>query len=92
MPITLIGVYAPASNREDVEKDVFYETLEGEIEAGRRNGATYVLGDFNARVQCRLDDQELAVVGHVFNPTNTNLEQQSPGVMNSRLIFIELWR
>eukprot|EP00975_Prorocentrum_lima_P064854 12899998-Prorocentrum_lima.AAC.1 len=52
--ITIIVVYAPTASRMDIEKESFYDDLGGVYEKWQSKGPTYIIGDWNARLQqCR---------------------------------------
>ena len=48
--ITLIQVYAPTSNAEEVEADRFYDDLQDVIELTPQKDVLFILGDWNAKV------------------------------------------
>ena len=48
--ITVIQVYAPASNAEEAEAEQFYEDLQDLIELTPKTDVIYIIGDWNAKV------------------------------------------
>ena len=48
--ITVIQVYAPASNTEEAEVERFYEDLQDLLELTPKKDVLFILGDRNAKV------------------------------------------
>ena len=48
--ITIIQVYAPTSNAEEVEVERFYEDLQDLLELIPKKGVLFIIGDWNAKV------------------------------------------
>ena len=48
--ITVIQVYAPASNAEEVEVEWFYEDLQDLLELTPKKDVLFIIGDWNANV------------------------------------------
>ena len=48
--ITVIQVYAPASNAEEVEVEWFYEDLQDLLELTPKKDVLFIIGDWNAKV------------------------------------------
>ena len=48
--ITVIQVYAPTSNAEEVEVERFYEDLQDLLELTPQKDVLFVIGDWNAKV------------------------------------------
>ena len=48
--ITVIQVYAPASNVEEVEVEWFYEDLQDLLELTPKKDVLFITGDWNAKV------------------------------------------
>ena len=48
--ITVIQVYAPTSNAEEVEIERFYEDLQGLLELTPKKDIFFIIGDWNAKV------------------------------------------
>ena len=49
--ITIIQVYAPTSNAEEVEVERFYEDLQALLELTPQNDVLFFIGDWNAKVE-----------------------------------------
>ena len=50
MNITVIQVYAPASNAEEAELEQFYEDLQDFVERTPQKDVLFIIGDWNAKV------------------------------------------
>ena len=48
--ITVIRVYAPASNAEEAEVERFYEDLQDLLELTPKKDVLFIIGDWNAKV------------------------------------------
>ena len=48
--ITVIQVYAPTSNAEEIEDELFYEDLQDLSELTPKKDVLFILGDWNAKV------------------------------------------
>ena len=48
--ITVIQVYAPASNTEEAEVERFYEDLQDLLELTPKKDVLFIIGDWNAKV------------------------------------------
>ena len=48
--ITVIQVYAPASNAEEAEVEWFYEDIQDLLELTPQNVVLFIIGDWNAKV------------------------------------------
>ena len=48
--ITVIQVYAPTSNAEEVEVECFYEDLQDLLELTPKKDVLFIIGDWNAKV------------------------------------------
>ena len=48
--ITAIQVYAPTSNAEETEVELFYEDLQDLLELGPQKDVLFIIGDWNAKV------------------------------------------
>ena len=51
--ITLIQVYAPTSNADEVEVERFYEDLQDLLELTPKKDVLFIIGDCNAKVGCQ---------------------------------------
>ena len=49
--ITVIQVYAPASNTEETEVEWFYEDLQDLLEVTPKKDVLFIIGDWNAKVK-----------------------------------------
>ena len=58
--ITIIQVYAPTSNAEDVEVEWFYEDLQDLLELTPKKDILFIIGGWNAKVGSQ---ETLAVTG-----------------------------
>ena len=88
-PITLLAVYIPQALRPEEEKEEAYDILTKYTRSYVHKGPTYVLGDFNARVQARITEEEAEVIGpHTFEKESANPFGRSDEVVNSRQLFI----
>ena len=48
--ITVIQVYAPTSNTEEAEAELFYEDLQDLLELTPKNDVLFIIGDWNAKI------------------------------------------
>ena len=48
--ITVIQVYAPTSNAEEVEAEWFYEDLQDLLELTSKKDVLFIIGDWNAKI------------------------------------------
>ena len=48
--ITVIQVYAPTSNAEEAEVELFYEDLQDLLELTPKTDVLFIIGDWNAKV------------------------------------------
>ena len=48
--ITVIQVYAPTSNAEEAEVELFYEELQDLLELTPKKDVLFIIGDWNAKV------------------------------------------
>ena len=51
--IMVIQVYAPTSNAEEAEVEIFYEDLQDLLELKPKRDVLFILGDWNAKVGSR---------------------------------------
>ena len=49
--ITVIQVYAPTSNTEEAEVELFYEDLQELLELPPKKGILFIIGECNAKVR-----------------------------------------
>ena len=52
--ITVIKVYAPTSNAEEAEVELFYEDLQDLLELTPKKDVLFIIGDWNAKVKKHL--------------------------------------
>ena len=48
--ITIIQAYAPTSNAEEAEVELFYEDLQDLLELTPKKDVLFIIGDWNAKV------------------------------------------
>eukprot|EP00969_Alexandrium_andersonii_P137185 6067847-Alexandrium_andersonii.AAC.1 len=58
VPIAVVTAYAPTAMADDGRKDGFYEALGKKLRLLCRKAFVWLGGDFNARVQKRLAEEE----------------------------------
>eukprot|EP00973_Karenia_brevis_P079705 11060110-Karenia_brevis.AAC.1 len=58
VPTYIIVAYAPTAEGEEALKTQFYSQLTTQTHRFAKKGTTYVLGDFNARLHTRVDENE----------------------------------
>ena len=51
--ITVIQVYAPTSNAEEAEVELFYENLQDLLELIPKTDVLFIIGDWNAKVEVK---------------------------------------
>ena len=66
--ITVIQVYAPTSNAEEAEVELFYEDLQDLLELTPKKDVLFIIGDWNAKV----GSQETPGVTGKFGPGMLN--------------------
>ena len=62
--VTVIQVYAPNSNAEEAEVELFYEDLQDLLELTTKKDFLFIIGDWNAKV----GSQEIPEVTGRFAP------------------------
>ena len=67
--ITVIQVYGPTTNAEEVEVDQFYEDLQDLLELTPKKDVLFIIGDWNAKV----GSQEISVGLGVQNEAGQRL-------------------
>ena len=70
--ITIIQVYAPISNAEEAEVELFYEDLQDLLELTPKKDVLFIIGDWNAKVR----SQEIPGVTDKFGLGVQNEEGQ----------------
>ena len=71
----MIQVYAPHNEREEEEKDQFYEELQQTIDGCKRNDIVVVMGDVNAKVGGDNEGYESSIGTHGMGDKNDNGER-----------------
>ena len=71
----MVQVYAPHNEREEEEKDHFYEELQQTIDGYKRNDIVVVVGDFNAKVGGDNEGYESYIGRHGMGDKNDNGER-----------------
>eukprot|EP00975_Prorocentrum_lima_P054848 11497894-Prorocentrum_lima.AAC.1 len=89
LPVTFLGVYAPTAQRSEGEKERFYEELQTLTHRFARRGPTFILGDFNARLQTRLEEEHDMIGPHVFDPTRITIAEQLPETLYNRHLMLD---
>ena len=84
----IFSVYAPAAEVRDETKEEFYSEIARYTDKHRRKGPTYLMGDWNARVQIKRDQTENGIGKWTFDKENNKLEGQSEGAADNRQRFI----
>ena len=80
MPIRVFSAYAPTAQAKDQVKTQFYRTLTNAVRRQQGKYMTLTLGDFNARVQAKLSDDEEGIGIHTFENNNTTFGQMTDPV------------
>ena len=71
----MVQVYAPHNEREEEEKDHFYEELQQTIDGCKRNDIVVVMSDFNAKVGGDNEGYESCIGRHGMGDKNDNGER-----------------
>lgn len=83
--ITLITAYAPQAMRPEEEKETFYQQLDDAFKGASKKGPTWVLGDFNARVQEKVFAEDEGIVGpFTFQRDIVDIESKQQEVIQNR--------
>ena len=61
--ITVIQVYAPTSNAEETEVELFYEELQDLLELTPKKDVLFIIGDWNAKVGSQETPGEIGKFG-----------------------------
>ena len=89
--ITFINCYAPQAYRSKEDKDSFYNGLRTTHKTSQGTGPTFILGDFNARVQKAINAEERQVFGpNAFEITSADPLSKADEVIENRSLFLEL--
>jgi exonuclease III len=73
--VTIIQVYAPHNEREEVEKEQFYQELQETLDGCSRNDITIIMGDLNAKVGSDNSGYERTMGVHGLGMQNGNGER-----------------
>ena len=73
--VTIVQVYAPHNERQDEEKDQFYQELQEVIDGCNKNDIIIVTGDLNARVGNDNSGYERTMGTHGYGIQNDNGER-----------------
>ena len=92
VPITIFSIYAPPSERTTQEKETFYELLTPLFKKASARGPAILGGDFNARVQTKLDDSEQGIGPFTFDKEKTMLEAQGEEIQENRQLLYRLFK
>ena len=90
--LTCINVYMLHAQHTEEDKEAQYEELQKIIERTNNNHPIIILGDFNARIQCRNNQNanETQVIGpHTFDKDNVDIDNRSEQVKWNRQILID---
>ena len=72
--ITVIQVYAPTSNAEEAETELFYEDLQDLLELTPKKDVLFIIGDWNAKVGSQETPRVTNKFGHgVWNEAGQRL-------------------
>ena len=73
-------------------KNAFYATLGKFYRSSKDNGLNYIIGDYNARVQCALNKDESEAIGpHTFETITADPLARSEEVIENRQLFMDLY-
>ncbi|XP_018018974.1 craniofacial development protein 2-like [Hyalella azteca] len=73
--MTIIQVYAPHNEREEEEKEQFYQELQETLDGCNRNDITIIMGDLNAKVGSDNSGYERTMGVHGLGMQNDNGER-----------------
>ena len=84
----VINAYAPQAGRPTAEKEDFYEKLQKVIDGIPEKDQYIVIGDFNAKLDGRLEEEKQHIGPHVFNPDEGKRERAKAEVQENRELFM----
>jgi len=88
--INLINIYMPQANRAEEEKEAVYKKLDEITSKTKGKGPTYILGDWNARMQKQQNKEERKVFGQwTLEPDKTKVHELSEDVLWNRTRCIQ---
>jgi len=88
VPLTIVSAYAPTAMAQTEDKQTFYTKLEQVAGKAGRRGMAWIGGDFNARVQIILAEEEWMIGNYTFDKENTRVGEQIPEVEESRSMLL----
>ena len=84
-PIAIVNTYCPASTQSTETKEKHYQELSSLNQRFTSSHVTYVFGDFNARLETRLEHEEGILGRHVYGKGKEAYESQYAQVAENRL-------
>ena len=87
--LNLVNAYAPQSGLNTEQKNNFYQQLEQTIHAFANTEITYILGDFNARIQHRFNHESHFMGKHIFGRGQAYLRGVANATQENRDLFTE---
>ena len=89
-PLHFLNAYAPQSGTETRLKNDFYETLERNLVSFPNSHPTFIVGDFNARLHARFENEACCIGQHIFGRgLNFLIHNSSPASFENRSLFVE---
>ncbi len=88
-PIHIITAYAPQAGRPKQEKEQFYSQLNQLCDEIPAAHVKLIYGDFNARLQHRLEEENEIIGGHLFGLGREALERQCDDTNQNRQLFVQ---
>ena len=90
IPVTVIAVYAHTAMEDYEIKKKLYDEIKAEFTKHKSKHITHIVGDFNARIQTKLSEEETCIGQHTFNKHNITIETQGDKIDESRNLLIDL--
>ena len=90
IPIMIIAVYMYTAEVETTEKKKLYEEITNIANKASSKHIIHIVGDFNARIQIKTNEEEKCIGKHTFNKEKITIEQQNEKVEESRNMLINL--
>ena len=75
---------------ETIHKEKAYENLDKLINNHKKSGPVIVTGDFNARIQRKIAENETCIGNHTLDRENTNIESLKPEIIENRNLLVKL--
>ena len=85
--LTIIQVYVPTNDAEDVSKEEFHEQLQREVEETARHDVLIVMGDLNAKIGQDNEGWEKVMGQHGLGRMNENGESLATFCGNNDLVI-----